>query len=77
MNFTQKSHFHVQRDTCSQNFTKLDSFGQPFQFVFPDKNKEFKTVPGAICTIAMMLVLLVFATYKAAVLVQMQDYNLK
>ena len=65
-----------KRDYCSKNFVKLDAFGAPFQFTLPDQSKIFKTVPGAICTIAMVLVIMVFASYKVSVLIERSQYRL-
>ena len=65
----------MRRDSCTQKLIKLDSFGQPFTFLLPDGGRQFRTVPGAICTIAMTVVILVFASYKAKDLVAMSEYK--
>ena len=42
----------------------------------PDKTKIFKTVPGAICTLILLLTLAVYAGYKINTLVQKSQYRI-
>ena len=66
----------MRRGAWAQKFTKIDVFGQPFEFGLPDKTKLFKTVPGAICTLILMLILMAFAGFKFNSLVQLSQYRI-
>lgn len=66
----------MQRNTFMKNFVRVDSFGRAFKFTLPDQNRDFKTLPGAVCTIFLFLVLLVFAGFKLDVLITRSEYNM-
>ena len=60
---------------CSRRLLSLDMFGEPFMFLLPDKEYFFSSMPGAICTILLMIISFVFAGYKMNVLAQKSQYD--
>ena len=54
----------------------LDQFGSKFEFKLPDSKTVFQTLPGAICSIICIVVMLVYAGYKLSTLVERSEYSL-
>ena len=68
-------HFMHKRNKCSRFFVKMDHFGQPFNFVLPDNSTKLRSVPGAICWLIMITIMLGFATYRFEVLTSLSQYR--
>ena len=64
-----------KRNKCSRFFVKMDYFGQPFNFVLPDNSTKLRSVPGAICWLIMMSVMLGFAAYRFEILTSLRQYR--
>ena len=61
---------------CSA-FVKLDLlFWRPFDFILPDKNTKFKTLPGAICTVLVFFAVATYAAIKADIIWHRRDYQI-
>lgn len=59
-----------KRNSCSSTFVKLDGFGQSFDLVLPDYSTKLLTVPGAICWIVMMAIIVSFSGYRFSLLIK-------
>ena len=70
-----QSNLMHKRNKCSRFFVKMDYFGQPFNFVLPDNSTKLRSVPGAICWLIMITIMIGFATYRFEVLVSQSHYR--
>ena len=64
-----------KRNKCSRFFVKMDYFGQPFNFVLPDNSTKLRSVPGAICWLIMITIMLGFATYRLSNVITQSQYQ--
>ena len=51
-----------------------DFFGQPFMFLMPDGDSEFKTILGAFCSVIVIILVLVYAYSKFFIFLNREDY---
>ena len=52
----------------------MDYFGQPFNFVLPDHSTKLRSIPGAICWLALMTYIIGFAAYRFSLVFNLNQY---
>ena len=61
---TVKKEKKWQSGRCARYLVGWDSFGQPFNYLMPDGEDSFKTLPGAIISLIVVFVVVVYAGLK-------------
>ena len=59
---------------CKNRLIGLDFFGQPFMFLMPDGDSEFKTILGAFCSVIVIILVLIYAYDKFTIFLGREDY---
>ena len=64
------------RKTPCQKLLVLDIYGTPFEFILPDNEKKFKTLPGFIATVFTIGALLAYSAYRISLLLDRSNYQI-
>ena len=56
-------------DQCAERMLTLDLYREPFRVLLPDNEGKYRTLLGAIFSLATMFVLLTYAGFKFNTLV--------
>ena len=51
----------------------MDNFGESINFSLRDGNKSYKTMPGAICSLAIYSIILLYGATKLSIMANRQD----
>lgn len=65
------------RHNFAEYFLKMDNFRQPFEFLLPDKQTRYRTCLGATLSILLTICIVVYGSWKAAILTQDDDYKIE
>ncbi len=63
-----------RKNACARRFAALDRFAEPFEWSLPDGEAQFRSVPGAITSILILLLVAIYAGFKAKTLIERSDY---
>ena len=61
------------RKAAYQRFTAGDIFGDRFQMLLPDGKRNYRSLPGAILTYLLFVLLLAYSAQKYLVMVDRKD----
>ena len=59
---------------CKNRLIGIDFFGQPFMFLMPDGDSEFKTILGAFCSVIVIILVMIYAYDKFTIWLGREDY---
>ena len=59
-----------------KSLINLDMYGQRFDFLLPDKEKQFKSVPGVIISILGLILILCYGVFKYSIYSNGSDYSI-
>ena len=62
-------------DDFKQSCLSLDIYSQSFNLILPDGKSNYRTFSGVLMTLLTCVIVLVFATRKLDILVNLQDYK--
>ena len=62
-------------DRCQRGFMAIDIFGQPFRFLLPNGEDEYRSFLGSFPSLLLAMLLLGYATYKIEGLTLNSDYK--
>ena len=65
----------LERNAFCRKFVKLDTFGQPVEWLLPNSESVFNSVPGAFCSLILYMMIMLYGGYRLLVLQDRSDYN--
>ena len=63
-------------DLCQKSTLKLDFYRQPVELRLPDETGKYRTFLGAMLSIATLVTVVLFSSYKLITLINFQDFDI-
>ena len=62
--------------SISEKIIGIDQFGRPFEFVLPNGSRKYKSLCGAIMTLATLVIVTLYAVYKCQLLISRDQFSI-